>query len=315
MLQLILTTLLFLPTIVEASGIWSYENIKQWRRGNRYCAGNLQSPIDLRFNRSTFDSRLKQVYLEDRYPPEQAEIVNSGHTAQLNLKNHFVLKNIAPGSEDYKVEQIHFHWGHANNDNNGSEHLLEGQAYPLEMHMVTYSSWYSNIKDAMTNTRGLAVVGVFFELSTEPNPFLQPVVDALAHIRSEHQHTPVRKEFNLKALIGEDRMARYYRYDGSLTTPPCYESVIWTVLLDPLQISFQQLHAFRYLHDAQAHVIANTYRPVQKIGTRKLFRSFHLQDIHEDKIRRLIMKENHGQCLTLNMKLIAIFICLLTIAQ
>jgi hypothetical protein len=32
------------------------------------------------------------------------------------------------------------------------------------MHIVTYSSFFSNIKDAMTNTRGLAVVGVFFEV-------------------------------------------------------------------------------------------------------------------------------------------------------
>jgi hypothetical protein len=30
--------------------------------------------------------------------------------------------------------------------------------------MVTYSNWYSNISDAMTNTRALAVVGIFFEV-------------------------------------------------------------------------------------------------------------------------------------------------------
>ena len=32
------------------------------------------------------------------------------------------------------------------------------------MHIVSYSSWYSNIGEAMTNTRALAVVGVFFEV-------------------------------------------------------------------------------------------------------------------------------------------------------
>ena len=92
-----------------------------------------------------------------------------------------------PGGEDYIAEQIHFHWGHSNDNVNGSEHLFEGQSYPIEvnvenrhlqfvshmylivtlfskMHLVTYSSWYSNILDAMHNTRALAVIGVFFEV-------------------------------------------------------------------------------------------------------------------------------------------------------
>jgi hypothetical protein len=92
-----------------------------------------------------------------------------------------VIKNVAPQSENYKVEQIHFHWGHANDNINGSEHLYEGKAYPLEvrlnysfynlslfpskMHIVSYSNWYSSISDAMTNTRSLAVVGLFFEVT------------------------------------------------------------------------------------------------------------------------------------------------------
>jgi len=100
---------------------------------------------------------------------------------QLSLKNQYLFKNVAPGSEDYKVEQLHFHWGHSNDNINGSEHLHEGQSYPLEvnirnlsyhfyflfffkMHIVSYSSWYSSLGDAMTNTRGLAVVGIFFEV-------------------------------------------------------------------------------------------------------------------------------------------------------
>ncbi len=78
------------------------------------------------------------------------QLINNGHTgkyiyisvnkkwiyswiAQLNLKNHYLLKHVALQSEDYKVEQIHFHWGHSDNIINGSEHLLDGQSYPLEV--------------------------------------------------------------------------------------------------------------------------------------------------------------------------------------
>ncbi len=44
-----------------------------------------------------------------------------------------MLKNVAPQSEDYQVQQVHFHWGHSNDNINGSEHLLEGKSYPLEV--------------------------------------------------------------------------------------------------------------------------------------------------------------------------------------
>ena len=108
-------------------------------------------------------------------------------------------------------------------------------------------------------------------------------------------------------------MRRYYRYDGSLTTPPCYESVLWTVLLEPIKLSFPQLHAFRYLHDEHAKIIQNTYRQVQPLGTRKLFRSFHAKDLHEDIKQRTAYIENNGQNIKNNMKLIVVLISLFTI--
>ena len=84
------------------------------------------------------------------------QLVNNGHTgkflytqeiilnntfffiAQLNLKNHYVLKNVAPQSKDYNVEQIHFHWGHSSDLANGSEHLLNGRSYPLEVSITSF---------------------------------------------------------------------------------------------------------------------------------------------------------------------------------
>ena len=47
--------------------------------------------------------------------------------------NGYIVKDIASCSEDYIVEQLHFHWGHSNNNTDGSEHLLEARAYPLEV--------------------------------------------------------------------------------------------------------------------------------------------------------------------------------------
>ena len=47
--------------------------------------------------------------------------------------------------------------------------------------------------------------------------------------------------FSLMAMVNTAAPGNYYRYSGSLTTPPCYESVIWTVFEDPILISSAQV--------------------------------------------------------------------------
>ena len=46
--------------------------------------------------------------------------------------------------------------------------------------------------------------------------------------------------FALNELLPSNTSA-YFRYNGSLTTPPCYQSVIWTVYKQPISISAYQV--------------------------------------------------------------------------
>jgi len=118
----------------------------------------------------------------------------------------------------------------------------------------------------------------------------------------------------LKALLGEKRMRRFYRYDGSLTTPNCYESVIWSVLQEPLQLSYDQLRAFQSLHDEKRNLMKNTYRPVQSLGKRKLFRSFYYENIHHDERHgRISTTESSGRYLSVDIKLVFVLISFLMI--
>jgi carbonic anhydrase len=46
--------------------------------------------------------------------------------------------------------------------------------------------------------------------------------------------------FDVKYLLPKDT-GKFYRYEGSLTTPPCFDNVTWTVLYAPVEISQQQV--------------------------------------------------------------------------
>uniref|UniRef100_A0A672YEM2 Carbonic anhydrase XIV n=1 Tax=Sphaeramia orbicularis TaxID=375764 RepID=A0A672YEM2_9TELE len=83
------------------------------------------------------------------------------------------------------------------------------------LHVVHYNSeLYSNMSIAMTQKDGLAVLGILIEKALIP-------------------------AFDVQSLLPKD-LGRYYRYNGSLTTPPCYQSVFWTVFSEKVQISKAQ---------------------------------------------------------------------------
>lgn len=58
----------------------------------------------------------------------------------------------------------------------------------------------------------------------------------------------------------------YFRYMGSLTTPPCSEGIIWTVFHEGIEASPDQIRQF-------ASLFANNARPVQTRNRRFLLQS------------------------------------------
>ena len=60
----------------------------------------------------------------------------------------------------------------------------------------------------------------------------------------------------------------YFRYMGSLTTPPCSENVIWTVFIDKIPIAEESLNELRQ------NLMKKVYRPVQPINDRTVYRNY-----------------------------------------
>ena len=191
--------------------------------------GKSQSPINLT---DAVRSDLKPI--EFHYQAGGNEIVNNGHTVQVNY---------APGSRlsvdgrDFELKQFHFHAP--------SENLVNGKSYPLEAHLVHAD------KDG-----NLAVVAVMFVEGAEN----ASLAHAWAHLPANVGEKVSLSSVAVEGLLPSKR--DYYRYDGSLTTPPCSEGVRWIVLKEPVTASPAQLEAFTHvMHHANN-------RPVQPLNAR-----------------------------------------------
>lgn len=177
--------------------------------------GQSQTPIDLDKSKA-LQSDLKPVPL--KYAKAAGTVKNNGHTLQFDVGDTSNRMTIA-GTE-YTLAQFHFH--------TPSEHTIGGKAAPIEFHLVHKSA-----------DGKIAVVGVLGEAG-DPNPALQAVLDAAP--RDVEQSAPVPGQVDLSSLIPAGHEG--FRYEGSLTTPPCSEGVIWTVLDEPIHLSEAQIDDF-----------------------------------------------------------------------
>ncbi len=198
------------------------------------CAeGKAQSPIDIRDAVS-----LDLVDIEFHYGATTNHIVNTGHTIQVNFDagSHIVYNEVR-----YDLLQFHFHAP--------SEHTIDGEAAPLEVHFVH--------QDA--NSDNLAVVGILLTEGDAVNKAYAAVFDHLpADVGvAEITGAPV----SLADLLPPSR--GYFTYQGSLTTPPCSEVVRWLLLDTPVALSAGQVAAFRAIY-------ADNARPIQPLGRRDL---------------------------------------------
>lgn len=220
---------------------WTYEGAggpEQWGELTpefKVCElGFEQTPIDLK---GSIRGQLAGV--APMFQPMPLKILNNGHTIQVNC---------APGShsmidgQQFDLLQFHFH--------HPSEHLLSGQSFDLELHFVHKSA-----------TGQLAVLGVFIRAGAD-NPALAPIWSAMPKEAAPEADTG--QTITLDGLLPPGRS--FFRYQGSLTTPPCSEGVLWTVFKDPIDASPAQIQQFAALFPLNA-------RPVQGLHRRFLLES------------------------------------------
>lgn len=75
----------------------------------------------------------------------------------------------------------------------------------------------------------------------------------------------------------------FYMYDGSLTTPPCYQTVRWIVMRCPIRISLEAFNMYKLVQDVHnVPLVTNGLRrPIQR-QFMPVFRNFHWGNIGEE---------------------------------
>lgn len=225
----------------EGAHHWGYEGEAgpaKWGEldaANQVCSiGVQQSPIDIG---ATISANLYP--LEIHWDDKADTIVNNGHTIQLNMAPGSTLKL---GGATFDLVQFHFH--------RPSEHLIDGKPFPMEVHFVHRMA-----------SGTLGVVGVLIQAG-KANASFAKIIATMP--QSEGPAVKADAAINPNGLLPQK--LSYFRYEGSLTTPPCSEVVDWMVLTDPIEVAADDIAGFAKLYPMNA-------RPAQKDNRRFVLQS------------------------------------------
>uniref|UniRef100_A0A8C6WTR7 protein-tyrosine-phosphatase n=1 Tax=Neogobius melanostomus TaxID=47308 RepID=A0A8C6WTR7_9GOBI len=205
-------------------------NQRLW--GQRYpsCNSVRQSPVDIDETFTPVRQQYQNLQLQgwERLIAENSTARNNGTTVVIDVGGEFFVTG-GGLSERFRVGRITFHWGRCNATSAGSEHSLNGMKYPLEMQIYGYDAdTFENIDEAINSEGRIAALAVLFE-----------VLNAVTRFGKTEPIEP----FALRTLL-PNNTDKYYIYNGSLTAPPCSETVEWVIFKHTVPISETQLELF-----------------------------------------------------------------------
>ncbi|XP_068441256.1 carbonic anhydrase 4b [Clinocottus analis] len=243
---------------------------EEWGLVSQHCSGRSQSPINIVTKRMLRRDFLPSFDFFGYQEAFHGHLINTGHSVQLDLPSGIRIEN-GNLNGAYKAVQLHLHWG--KDGGPGSEHTIDGEQFPMEMHLVHIKEEYDSIAQAGKDPTGVAVLGFFIQKSMSANKKFDPLLDALKYITQPTNRTTL-KGVSLEMLtLPKNNMTKYFRYSGSLTTPNCAESVIWSLFENPVPLSSKQIAVFARLQFPTGKQMVQTYRPVQPLNDRQVYYS------------------------------------------
>jgi len=263
-----------LPTIVDSttSNTWNYADIGPDVWGDKFplCKGHLQSPINILTACTTYQSFAPFRFSSAFNSINDFTLLNNGHTITGTYKgdNPSSLKLVGGGLEDgtFVFDNFHLHWGE--NYKSGSEHQVNGVKSAGEIHFV-----FKNPETGRT-----AVLAIFMKSTQDPNieerfsndedltlEEWKKYFAVAGRLRNTKDSTVFRSNL---AVLMNTQLNDFWRYEGSLTVPPCTEHLIWTLFRSSILFTESELETFR------KNVFFADFRSPQPLYDRVVYRSF-----------------------------------------
>ncbi|KAH8288926.1 hypothetical protein KR054_012085 [Drosophila jambulina] len=271
---------------------FNYDAPDTWKFSYPKCGGLDQSPIAIS-NRKALPVALPPLEfgLYDELFDSLVTITNNGHSVEFEVPAtiHGVRPFVTGALlvDCYEAEAVHFHWGSPKSK--GSEHVLDGRRYDLEMHIVHRNNKYLTLREAETHNDGIAVLAVLFKVVRTGPAFYQPglseIFSSLLHLGNFNSSYTLPEQLSLGSLLGLLDRGDFFTYKGSLTTPRCSPAVQWHVFADVLPISHRELPKFWQLRDQRRRPLLNNFRPLQTRENRPIF---HRRPYLEQQLQEVI---------------------------
>ncbi len=166
------------------------------------------------------------------------EVLNNGTSVQAD---YTAGSTLTVNGRSFALRQFNFH--------TPSENLINGEQFPMEGHFVHADS-----------NGNLAVVAVMYTSGEEENSDLKKIWRQMP--AKAGQKVSMASQARADRLMPDNK--EYYRFNGSLTTPPCTEGVLWMVMKNQVAVSAEQV---KQLAEVLEHP---NNRPVQAVNARPI---------------------------------------------
>ncbi|CAK1599036.1 unnamed protein product [Parnassius mnemosyne] len=246
---------------------WDYDSQAEW--GNLFpdCKGRSQSPVDLPV-KGFIQARGGRQLMFSNYDiaPQKLTIHNDGKRVilygQWNENQRPVVYGGAAHSRRYIFHSLSLMWP--------SEHTIGGLQFPMESQMIHISAEYNSLKEALDAAPSdpQAFLGVvnLYKYSDHTQQGIKEILNEVLKVNTLNASVDP-----LPLSFFSPPFKEYACYQGSLTTPPCTESVLWLVRARSLPVKKKAVES--------AHGLLNPYgqprrfpiRMPQPLNDRKIF--------------------------------------------
>ena len=215
-----LASYLFLATAVYFSEGTSYNYTEGGKNWPGLCKnGSNQSPIPITYKRSVlapYSAGLISIDYAMAYPTGTWSSAGLNFTETFGTIEYTVLEDYFSGT----IDQILFY--------SPSQHTINGKHYDMEITLIS---------NTLPGNDYIAyATSVFLQSSSKDNVFIDQVLNVANKVRNQN--------VTLDYLFDDPEISTFYQYEGSLTYPPCEETVSWHIIPKVYHIGKTQLAKF-----------------------------------------------------------------------